>query len=186
VNWSSLSSYSSADLSSPGSVVRGSSAGKSGLYCGCLLNVVGPSGLAPIRPYVNLLYWSFLHRPVKVWPYDLLALGPFVRSFILPVDPGDICPPQAPDLWVDFEIIGPKILGPACGLHLWQEMLSGQFGQNDFLLSPSALITRKLELCLILMPWRSAFCIVGPWTSLGAPEVHPMGVALELQVDFGK
>jgi hypothetical protein len=28
------------------------------------------------------------------------ALGPFVRSFILPVDPGDICPPQsggAPD-----------------------------------------------------------------------------------------
>jgi hypothetical protein len=46
------------------------------------------------------------------------ALGPFVRSFILPVDPGDICPPQAPDLWVDFEIIGPKILGPACGLCL--------------------------------------------------------------------
>jgi hypothetical protein len=24
------------------------------------------------------------------------ALGPFVRSFILPVDPGDICPPHAP------------------------------------------------------------------------------------------
>jgi hypothetical protein len=46
------------------------------------------------------------------------ALGPFVRSFILPVDPGDISPPQAPDLWVDFEIIGPKILGPACGLRL--------------------------------------------------------------------
>jgi hypothetical protein len=46
------------------------------------------------------------------------ALGPFVRSFILPVDPGDIRPPQASDLWVDFEIIGPKILGPACGLCL--------------------------------------------------------------------
>ena len=90
------------------------------------------------------------------------ALGPFVRSFILPVDPGDICPPQAPDLWVDFEIIGPKILGPACGLRLWQEMLSGQFGKNDFLLSPSALITRKLVLCLTLVPWRSAFRIVGP------------------------
>ena len=44
------------------------------------------------------------------------ALGPFVRSFILLVDPGDICPPQAPDLWVDFEITGPKILGPACSL----------------------------------------------------------------------
>jgi hypothetical protein len=39
-----------------------------------------------------------------------------VRSFILLVDPGDICPPQAPNLWVDFEITGPKILGPACSL----------------------------------------------------------------------
>jgi hypothetical protein len=42
------------------------------------------------------------------------ALGPFVRSFTLLVDPGDICPPQAPDLWVDFEVISPKIPGPAC------------------------------------------------------------------------
>jgi hypothetical protein len=42
------------------------------------------------------------------------AHGPFVRSLILLVDPGDIRPPQAPDLWVDFEISGPKILGPAC------------------------------------------------------------------------
>jgi hypothetical protein len=42
-------------------------------------------------------------------------------------------------------------------------MLSGQFGKNDFLLSPSALFTRNLELCLILMPWRSTFRIaVGP------------------------
>jgi hypothetical protein len=44
------------------------------------------------------------------------AFGPFVRSFILLVDPGDICPPQAPDLWADSEIDGPKILGPACGI----------------------------------------------------------------------
>jgi hypothetical protein len=46
------------------------------------------------------------------------ALGPLVRSFTLPVDPGDICPPQAPDLWVDFEVISPKIPGPACSLYL--------------------------------------------------------------------
>jgi hypothetical protein len=46
------------------------------------------------------------------------ALGPFVRSFILPVDPGDICPPQAPNLRADSKIISPKILGPACGLCL--------------------------------------------------------------------
>jgi hypothetical protein len=44
------------------------------------------------------------------------AFGPFVRSFILLVDPRDICPPQAPDLWADFEINVPKILGPACGI----------------------------------------------------------------------
>jgi hypothetical protein len=44
------------------------------------------------------------------------AFGPFVRSFILLVDPGDICPPQAPDLKPDFEINGPKIPGPACGI----------------------------------------------------------------------
>jgi hypothetical protein len=46
------------------------------------------------------------------------TFGPFERSFILLVDPGDIYPPQAPDLWVDFEIIGPEILSPACGLCL--------------------------------------------------------------------
>ena len=42
------------------------------------------------------------------------ALGPFVRSFTLLVDPGDIYPPQAPDLWVNLEVISPKIPGPAC------------------------------------------------------------------------
>jgi hypothetical protein len=44
------------------------------------------------------------------------AFGPFVRSFILLVDPRDICPPHAPDLWADFEINGPTILGPACSI----------------------------------------------------------------------
>jgi hypothetical protein len=34
----------------------GSSAGKPDLCCGRLLNAVGPSGLAPIQPYVDLLY----------------------------------------------------------------------------------------------------------------------------------
>ena len=40
------------------------------------------------------------------------ALGPFVRPFTSLVDPGDIYPPQAPDLWVDLEVINPKIHGP--------------------------------------------------------------------------
>jgi hypothetical protein len=46
------------------------------------------------------------------------AHGPLVRSLILLVDPGDIRPPQAPDVWVDFEITGPKILGPACSFFI--------------------------------------------------------------------
>ncbi len=58
-----------------------------------------------------------------------LAFGPFGRSFISLVDPGDICPPQAPDLWVDLEVINPKIQGP----------------KNDFLLFSLALITRSTK-----------------------------------------
>jgi hypothetical protein len=118
VNQLSLSSYSSADPSSLGSVVQvpaqegqvtvvitcSKSLGRlcshrSGLTSICF---TGRSSPGPRRDDLTI-YW---------------ALGPFVRSFILPVDPGDICPPQAPDLWVDFEIIGPKILSPACDLCL--------------------------------------------------------------------
>jgi hypothetical protein len=40
---------------------------------------------------------------------------PFARLSSLLVDPRDICPPQAPNLCVDFKIIDPKIIGPACG-----------------------------------------------------------------------
>jgi hypothetical protein len=65
VNQLNLSFYSSVDLSSLGSVVRGSSAGRSGHCCDYLLEVIGPFGLAPIRPYVDLLHWSFLPRLMK-------------------------------------------------------------------------------------------------------------------------
>jgi hypothetical protein len=90
----SLSSYSSADPSSLGSVVRGSSAGRSGHCCDYLLEVVGPSRLAPIRPYDDPLHWSSLPGPQGDDLMNYGALGPFVRSFILLVDPGDICPPH--------------------------------------------------------------------------------------------
>jgi hypothetical protein len=116
VNRLSLSSYSSADPSSLGSVVRGPSAERSGHCCDYLLEVIGSSELAPIRPYVDPLHWSSLPGPQGDDLMNYGALGPFVRSFILLVDPGDIRPPQAPDLWVDFEINGPMILGPACGI----------------------------------------------------------------------
>jgi hypothetical protein len=54
------------------------------------------------------------------------------------------------------------------------------------LLSSSAIIPRNLVFCLRFMLRRSAFCIVGLRTSLGAPKVHLMGVAPELRVDFCK
>jgi hypothetical protein len=62
----------------------------------------------PILPAV--LPW-----PTNGWPCETIGPRPFARPSSLLVDPGDICPPQAPNLLVDFEIIGPKILGPACG-----------------------------------------------------------------------
>jgi hypothetical protein len=116
VNRLSLSSYSSTDPSLLGSVVRGSGAGRSGLCCDYLLEVVGPSGLAPVRPCADPLHWPSLPGPPGDDLTNYGALGPFVRSFILLVDLGDICPPQAPYLWVDFEINGPMILGLASSL----------------------------------------------------------------------
>jgi hypothetical protein len=39
--------------------------------------------------------------------------GAFREAFLPSSGPGEICPPQAPNLCVDFEIIGPEILGLA-------------------------------------------------------------------------
>jgi hypothetical protein len=61
-----------------------------------LLEFVGLSGLAPTRPCANPFHWSFLPGPRGDDLTNYGALGPFVRSFILLVDPGDICPPQRP------------------------------------------------------------------------------------------
>jgi hypothetical protein len=56
---------------------------------------------------------------MKGWPCEIIGPKPFVRPSCLLVDPGDICPPHAPNLWVDFEIISPKILGPARDSVAW-------------------------------------------------------------------
>ena len=120
----------------------GSSAGKSDLCCGRSLNVVGRPGLHQS----GLMSTCFVDCPSPGPRENGLtiywALGPFVRSFTPLVDPGDIYPPQAPDLWVNLEVISPKIPGPACR----------RFEENDFLLSPPALITRKPKLCFVLVP----------------------------------
>jgi hypothetical protein len=68
--------------------------GKVGSLLWLLLEFVGPSGLALTRPCVNPFHWSFLPGPRGDDLTNYGALGPFVRSFILLVDPGDICPPH--------------------------------------------------------------------------------------------
>src|SRR6187455_1251355 len=92
----------------------GSSAGKSDLCCGRSLDVVGRPGLHQSDLMSNCFADCSSPGPRKNDLTIYWALEPFVRSFTLLVDPGDICPPQAPDLWVNLEVISPKILGPAC------------------------------------------------------------------------
>jgi hypothetical protein len=58
------------------------------------------------------------------------TLGPFVRSFTPLVDSGDIYPPQAPDLWVNLEVISPKIPGPTCRC-FEEERLPAVFSRSD-------------------------------------------------------
>ena len=107
----------------------GSSAGKSDLCCGRSLDVVGRPGLHQSGLMSICFAGCLSPGPRKNDLTIYWALGPFVRSFTLLVDPGDICPPQAPDLWVDLEVISPKIPGP----------------KNNFLLPTLALITRSTE-----------------------------------------
>jgi hypothetical protein len=92
-------------------------------------DVVGRPGL--LNPVLRLLCFvdCLSPGPRKNDLTIYWALGPFVRSFISLVDPGDIYPPQAPDLWVDLEVINSKIQGP----------------RNDFLLSSLAPITRSTK-----------------------------------------
>jgi hypothetical protein len=63
--------------------------------CGRLLNAVGSSGLAPTRPYVDLLHWSFLPRPMKEWPYDLLGPWAFREVFYPSSGPGGYLSPTS-------------------------------------------------------------------------------------------
>ena len=107
----------------------GSSAGKSDLCCGHSLDVVGRPGLHQSGLMSICFAGCPSPGPRKNDLTIYWALGPFVRSFISLVDPGDIYPPQAPDLWVDLEVINSKIQGP----------------ENDFLLSSLAPITRSTE-----------------------------------------
>jgi hypothetical protein len=86
---------------------------------------IEPSGLELIQSCIDPFCQWFLPWPTKGWPCEITGPESFVRPSSLLVDSGDICPPQAPNLWVDFETIAPKILGPACSFDfrmwmLWQ------------------------------------------------------------------
>jgi hypothetical protein len=72
----------------------GSSAGKSGLCCDHSLDDVGRSGLHQSDLMSLSLADCFSPGPRKNDLTSYWALGPFVRSFTLLVDPGDIYPPQ--------------------------------------------------------------------------------------------
>jgi hypothetical protein len=74
----------------------GSSAGKSDLCCGHSLDVVGRPGLHQSGLMSICFAGCFSPGPRKNDLTIYWALGPFVRSFTLLVDPGDIYPPQSP------------------------------------------------------------------------------------------
>jgi hypothetical protein len=87
--------------------------------CGRLLNAVGPSGFAPTRPYVDLLHWSFLPRPMKEWPHGLLSPWTFREVFYPFNGPGGYLSPQVPSN------NGRTIDSPEAQLgYLWTEVIS--------------------------------------------------------------
>jgi hypothetical protein len=114
-----------------------------------------------------------------------------------------IVPPQAHER-MTLRFIGP--LGLSWGLLLFQwtrgisvphkpPIFGLIFDKRCFPSSPVKIIFYCLLLLRSLVDWSLASCLclggrhfffVGPWISLGAPEVHLMGVAPELRVDFGK
>jgi hypothetical protein len=74
----------------------GSGAGKSDLCCGHSLDAEGRPGLHQSGLMSFCFAGCFSPGPRKNDLTIYWALGPFVRSFTLLVDPGDIYPPQLP------------------------------------------------------------------------------------------
>jgi hypothetical protein len=74
-----------------------------------------PSGPESAHSLRRPILPAVLPWPTKGRPRESTGSKPFMRPSCLLVDPGDIRPPQAPNLRVDFEIISPKILDPAYG-----------------------------------------------------------------------
>jgi hypothetical protein len=56
-------------------------------------------------------------------PCGVTGLWPHASVFRFLVDLGNICPPQAPNLRVDFEIIDSKVPSPTYGFVAWLDLL---------------------------------------------------------------
>jgi hypothetical protein len=91
----------------------GSSAGKSDLCCGHSLDVVGRPGLHQ-SGLMSICFAGYLSPgPRKNDLTIYWALGPFVRSFTLLVDPGDIYPPQSSSSRSHNWCLSPTLLSPS-------------------------------------------------------------------------
>jgi hypothetical protein len=164
----------------------------------------GPESAPSLRWPIPL---AVLTWPTKGWPCETIGPKPFARPSCLLVDLEDIYPPQAPNLWVDFEIISPKILGPACDSVAWFSFWWWALQRCTYwtlLLNSEWLSKKQSSRVLLWCIQRSSSHAseIGALSStyaleinilsfrvknlLGAPEVHPMGVAPELWVDFCK
>jgi hypothetical protein len=113
-----------------------SSVGKSDLCCDRSLGIVDRPGLhrSGLVSTCSADYSSPGPRKNGLTIY--WALGPFVRSFTLLVDPGDICPPQLPHpvmLWdggealieEEFQAIVVRLNCEAPALEVWPPMANG-------------------------------------------------------------
>jgi hypothetical protein len=129
-----------------------------------MLKSIGSPGLELVQSCVDPLYQTFLPRPTKGWPCKTMGPRPFARSSSLLVDPGDICPPQAPNLWVDFEIIDPKILGLACS-----------FDFKMWMLWQYACQVVASELWSVSLCFRDQHFVFGCWRFIGCTGGAPNG-----------
>jgi hypothetical protein len=134
-------------------------------------------------------------RPTKGWPHEPLGPRAFREVYYPSGGPGGYLSPISPRSLGWFWNNRPKDPRSSFVFDFTKKCLENKpagslllnsewFGKNDLLLSSSTITPRNLVFCLRFMLQRSAFCTVELWCSLGAPKVHPMGVAPELRVDF--
>jgi hypothetical protein len=136
----------------------GSSAGKSDLCCGRSLDVVGRPGLYQSGPMSICFAGCPSQGPRKNDLTIYWALGPFVRSFTLLVDLGDICPPQ-PHSLQSAKLPHTKAMEPLAYVELMlldQSSIASALRRLSVELGPN----EKLWLTLVLQRMVSFFLLI--------------------------